>query len=175
MIQHIDIRESRSTDLSLIEAIYPEAFPDEELRPLVRSLLRDGTAVLSLVACVDGRVVGHVIFTPCGLENRTDAVALLGPLAVLPSHHKQGVGSALVRAGHERLANAGVTAIYVLGDPAYYGRFGYAAEDKVTPPYPLPAEWEGAWQALSLKPSDRPLAGVLRVPAPWAEPALWAP
>ena len=125
MSTRIELRESAPDDLTAIEAIYPAAFPDEELRPLVRALLRETTGVTSLVACVEGDVVGHVVFTLCGVSGRDVRVALLGPLAVKPSHQKQGVGSTLVREGHRRLAEEGIVSVYVLGDPAYYGRFGF--------------------------------------------------
>ena len=65
--------------------------------------------------------------------------------------------------------------VCVLGDPAYYGRFGFEPDDRVAPPYPLPQEWRSAWQSLSLCGNDRPARGTLSVPPPWRQPALWAP
>ena len=175
MTEHIDIRESLPSDTTSIEALYPNAFPDEDLLPLVRELLGAEPIVLSLVGIVDETLAGHVIFTTCGIAGGADTVALLGPLAVAAARQRQGVGSALVRAGLRALETSGTRRVYVLGDPAYYGRFGFAADEDVTPPYPLPEEWRGAWQSLSLRGDTPPLCGKLSVPQPWSQRALWAP
>ncbi|MDP6573225.1 MAG: N-acetyltransferase [Rhodospirillales bacterium] len=175
MIDKIEIRESLPNDVILIEKLYPNAFPDEDLLPLVRELLREEPIVLSLVGIADKALVGHVIFTTCSIAGRTDRVALLGPVAVAPAWQRQGIGSAIVRAGLRRLENASMNQVYVLGDPAYYRRFGFEPDDGVTPPYPLPEEWRGAWQSLSLRSSKPHLYGDLSVPQPWRQHALWAP
>ncbi len=162
------IRETEADDLPAILALYPLAFPGEELRPLVTDLLDGGHGVLSLAA-VEGRaVIGHVLFTL--FDGRG---ALLGPLAVVPERQGRGVGSALVRSGLERLD--GVGTVLVLGDPAYYGRFGFRREARVLPPYALPSVWEGAWQSLGL-PGCPPLEpGRCALPAPWMARGLWEP
>jgi putative acetyltransferase len=175
MIEEIEIRESLPGDVASIEQIYPDAFPDEDLQPLVRELLREESIVLSLVGIVDRALVGHVIFTTCSIAGKTDQVSLLGPLAVAPAWQRRGIGRALVREGLQRLENAGVIQVYVLGDPAYYGRVGFEPEAGVAPPYPLPKEWRGAWQSVRLQNAERPLYGKLSVPSPWLQPALWAP
>ena len=175
MTEEIDIRESLPRDIASIEKLYPDAFPDEDLLPLVGELLREEQVVLSLVATADRALAGHVIFTTCAIVGTTDSVALLGPLAVAPARQRQGIGSALVRAGFRRLENAGTSQVYVLGDPAYYRRFGFEPDDDVTPPYPLPEEWHGAWQSLSLGGNKPSLHGKLSVPQPWRQHALWAP
>ncbi len=175
MTEEIEIRESLPSDVASIEKLYPDAFPDEDLLPLVRELLREELIVLSLVGIVDRALVGHVIFTTCSIAGRTDKVSLLGPLAVAPAWQRQGIGSALVREGLQRLEYAGAIQVYVLGDPAYYERVGFEAEAGVTPPYPLPEEWRGAWQSLSLRGNKPPLHGKLSVPQPWRKHALWAP
>ena len=175
MIEKLDIRESSPRDLVAIEKLYPDAFPDEDLLPLVRALLREGPIVLSLVAIVAKSLAGHVAFTTCGVTESTDKVALLAPLAVAPAWQRQGIGTAIVRAGLQRLEDAGMTQVYVLGEPAYYGRLGFVPEAGVAPPYPLPAEWRGAWQSMSLGSAEPPRRGKLSVPQPWLQPALWAP
>ena len=63
----------------------------------------------------------------------------------------------------------------VLGDPAYYGRFGFVPEESVTPPYPLPEEWADAWQSLRREPATILEDGALSLPAAWMDPALWGP
>lgn len=173
MTDRIEVRESQPSDLAAIETLYPDAFPDEDLLPVVRDLLKEDAIVLSLVAMADGALAGHVVFTECGLAGRPDKVALLGPLAVASARQRRGIGSALVRAGLQHLEAAGTSQVYVLGDPAYYGRFGFESDDGVAPPYPLPEEWQGAWQSLGLGGNKPPLQGELSVPRPWRQAALW--
>jgi putative acetyltransferase len=85
---------------------------------------------------------------------------------------RKGWGGALVREGLVRLRNQSVTGVLVLGDPAYYGRFGFQAEPDIAPPFPLPQEWAGAWQSLPL--GKEPLGeGPLKVPQVWHDPKLW--
>ena len=174
-MDRIEIREGVRRELTSIEALYPDAFPDEDLLPLVRELLQEGPVALSLVGIVSSSLVGHAIFTTCGVAGSSDEVALLGPLAVARAWQRQGIGSAIVRAGLQRLENVGVTQVYVLGDPAYYRRLGFLPETRVVPPYPLPAEWHGAWQSKSLRGAKPPRGGMLSVPRSWRQPALWAP
>lgn len=175
MTESLEIRESLPNDLVAIEELYPDAFPDEDLLPVVRGLLSEGPTVLSLVGIADGALVGHVIFTTCGLAGTTDAVALLGPLGVASARQGQGIGSALVRAGLQRMDQAGTKQVYVLGDPAYYSRFGFEPDDGVAPPYPLPEDWRPAWQSLGPKNGKPALRGQLSVPQPWRKRAYWAP
>ena len=175
MMEEIEIRESLSGDVGSIERLYPAAFPDEDLLPLVRDLLEEGPAVLSLVALVDEALAGHIMFTDCGLAGQPGTVSLLAPLAVAPAHQQHGIGSALVRAGLRRAKDSGALRACVLGDPAYYGRFGFRPETDVTPPYDLPAAWREAWQSLGLTETGQPARGRLVVPPPWRRPALWLP
>jgi len=171
----IEIRESLPADLAAIEALYPDAFPDEDLLPVVRELLDEKAGVVSLVAHAEDALVGNVIFTACAVAGRPEEVTLLAPLGVATAWQGRGIGSALVRAGLQHPMNARAARVCVLGDPAYYGRFGFTPDDRVSPPYPLPAEWRSAWQSLGLREVDPPLSGTLKVPAPWRKPALWGP
>lgn len=175
MIENIGVREGRPEDTVGIETLYPAAFPDEDLMPVVRELLANEFWGLSLLAIVEGDLAGHVYFTSCSVAGNAGRVALLGPLAVTPALHGRGIGSALINDGFARLKNAGIHQVCVLGDPAYYSRFGFASETEITPPYPLPSEWLGAWQSVSLEDADVPLRGTLSVPSPWRHPALWGP
>lgn len=94
----------------------------------LRSRIR-GDRGLSLVAERDGEVVGHVMFTPSLLDapSRLVEVQVLSPLAVLPEHQRQGIGSALVRRGLEALAARSVPLVFLEGSPTYYPRFGFSA------------------------------------------------
>lgn len=175
MTENIEIRESMQIDLAAIESLYPGAFPDEDLLPLVRDLLREAPIALSLVGTIDSRLVGHVIFTRCSVAGSSDRSALLGPLAVEPAWQRRGIGSAIVRNGLRRLKGEGASQVFVLGDPAYYGHLGFLPESRIAPPYTLPTEWEGAWQSQSLRDTTTPHPGKLSLPQPWLQPSLWLP
>jgi putative acetyltransferase len=172
----LDIRPTQPDDRSALVALYPAAFPSEDLLPLLSGLLDGPLPVISLAAVGDGGPVGHIVLTPCGAQAEgPPQAALLGPLCVAPALQRQGVGSQLVRRGLAEAAALGLSQVFVLGDPAYYGRFGFAAERDVLPPYALPEEWAGAWQSLLL-PGAGPVApGALALPPIWMQPALWLP
>lgn len=174
MTSDIHIRESLPTDREALEELYPAAFPDEDLLPLIRELLDEKENVFSLVAVRDEAIIGNIVFTICGVTGRSEKVSLLAPLAVRPDSQKQGVGRALIQEGLNQQKNEGATEVFVLGDPAYYGRFGFAQEDNVKPPYDLPQEWRSAWQSISLGNAGPDFDGVLTVPKPWRHPNLWA-
>jgi putative acetyltransferase len=169
------IRHALPADLPAVEDLYAAAFPREDLRPLVRELSAMESGILLLVALRDGGLVGHAAFTRCGIAGGGEDVALLGPLAVAPALQRQGIGRVLIEAGLEQLRRDGVRRVQVLGDPAYYGRVGFAPDDGLLPPYPLHPGWQGAWQSRLLDPGGASLRGTLVVPPAWRQPALWAP
>ena len=82
---------------------------------------------LSWVACVGSDLVGHVLFTPIAIRSEEGVSSGMGlaPLAVSPAWQRRGVGSALVRAGLDACRRASQRVVVVLGDPRYYGRFGF--------------------------------------------------
>lgn len=175
MPRKIEVRESTAADRDAIAQLYRDAFPEEDLQPLVTALLDAADlAVLSLVAVTDDGIAGHVLFTPCSLGGSEAGVALLGPLAVAPEQQRRGVGKALVHAGLERLRTAGVGHVFVLGDPDYYGRLGFETEEEVVPPYPLADAWQSAWQSVRLHDDVTPARSMLHVPGPWQHAELWA-
>ncbi len=175
MSNTIEIRESVETDAAEIGSLYPKAFPDENLLPLVRELLQDATITVSLVGVADSQIAGHVLFTRCGVVGSSIKASLLGPLAVAPEWQRRGVGSALVRAGLQRLRKEEVHVVCVLGDPRYYVRHGFEQESRIEPPFRLPPEWSSAWQSQYLDDTMAPCSGRLAVPVQWQQPALWAP
>ena len=97
---------------------------------LVRELHADRDVVCSLVAEVDGALIGHVLFSQMAVE--ADGFPLraagLAPVAVRPQAQHKGVGAALIRNGLQQLAGDGFQISFVLGHPDYYPRFGYSAE-----------------------------------------------
>jgi len=170
------VRVSTQRDVGEIVSLYPLAFPDEDLVPLVHALLNESSAALSLVALLEKQIAGHAVFTQCAIEGRDTRVALLGPIAVAPAFQRRGVGSALIRAGFKILADAGVGHVCVLGDPGYYGRLGFAPDSAIDPPIPLPPAYEGAWQSRTLgEVAASPVSGKLLVPPPWRQRSLWVP
>jgi putative acetyltransferase len=169
-----EIRRSVPSDRLAIEALYPRAFPDEDLVPLVQDLLEKRNDTVSLVAVIDSNLVGNIIFTIIGVDAGHQKAALLAPLAVSPKWQRQGIGSALVRTGLHQLLGEGISAVYVLGDPAYYGRLGFSPERSVRTPYPLPSEWADAWQSQTLGDAVGPAGGKLSLPEVWLDPALWS-
>ncbi len=157
MTSNVDIRDTTSSEKAQILALYPQIFPEEELRPVVSELLEGDFDILSLAAFDGDVAVGHVLFSICGTDTVDPVGAVLGPLGVLPSVQRDGLGSALVRTGLKRLEDRGIRQVFVLGDPGYYQRFGFATERRVMPPYPLPDDWAEAWESMTL--ADRaPLA-----------------
>ena len=92
----MEIRASRPIDRSAIEALYPAAFPDEELLLIVRALFATESRVLSLAGMIDAVLVGHFVFICCDIDTHENIAALLGPLAVSSDHQGEGVGSALI-------------------------------------------------------------------------------
>lgn len=171
----MSVRATTPEDSADLAALYRRAFPTEDLLPLVTRLLAEVPDMLSLAIERADTLAGHVLFTPCAVAGSTQRVALLGPLAVDPRHQRLGCGAALLRTGLHQSGEAGFARVLVLGDPAYYGRHGFATELQVQPPYSLPSEWNGAWQGLALQRGGEQPAGTLRPPAPWLVPSLWAP
>lgn len=152
------IRPATPDDRAAIRAVEERAFGQPDEADLVERLVADGDAVLELVAERDGEVLGHVLFSRLQVvtgEWSTPAVSL-APLAVDPAHQRSGIGTELVREGHLRLMAQGESLSVVLGDPAYYGRFGYD-HDRA-------AGFESRWQGEALQAvafDDAPQAGRL--------------
>lgn len=171
--QDLPIRPPQFEDWAAVEAFYPRAFPDEDLLTLLGKL-KDAPEAFSLIAEKSGKVIGHIGFAACGLAGQPEKLALLGPLAVDPRFHRQGIGKALIASGFDVCQRAGCARVFVLGDPNYYRRSGFETENDVSPPFDLPQDWQGAWQSFALDVSARPL-GRLQVPPLWNDPKLWLP
>ena len=127
MIRGLVIRPAEERDREAIRALLDASFGGPAEGDLVERLLRDGDAVLELVATQEAEVVGHVLFSRLRVEGEHssfDAVAL-APLAAQRVRQRTGIGTALVENAHHMLEEAGEKLSVVLGDPAYYGRFGY--------------------------------------------------
>ncbi len=128
----IAIRPATGGDVAAIDALLRRGFPAPDEANLVRQLCIDGDMVLTLVADDEetGALAGMVAFSRMAVTVNDVALAAvaLAPVAVEAAYRRQGVAEALIAAGHQHLGDAGYLLSFVLGDPAYYGRFGYAAD-----------------------------------------------
>lgn len=128
---------------------------------LVDDLRVDGDIIapLSIVAVVDGDVVGHVICSRASITNRPSIG--LGPLGVMPGSQRRGIGQALMHAVLAAADALDAQAVALLGDPGYYSRFGFVAGATlgVLPPVP---EWAGYFQVRALTAWDDSLRGTFR-------------
>lgn len=128
-------------------------FSDGDEQDLVDDLRADGDLVLSLVAeRRAGRIIGHIGFSPATIGNRLCGWVQMAPVAVDPDCQRRGIGTALIQSGIAQMQDRGAHGIAVLGDPAYYERFGFAVIAGI----------------VALLPEERPYlrAMVLHQPAP---------
>lgn len=144
----IEIRAERPEDIAAIGEVNKLAFAQDQEANLVDALRANGAALLSLVATLDGQVVGHIMYSPATIVTEVTSVkatsveparaeasvelagievsgAGLAPMAVLPEHQRHGVGSQLIEAGTRKIKDAGLPFIIVLGHANYYPRFGF--------------------------------------------------
>lgn len=124
------IRNENPQDIAAIHALTSEAFADLEISDhteqfVVDALRSAGALTLSLVAELDGHVVGHIAFSPVTLSDGTPDWYGLGPVSVLPAYQRKGFGSALIREGLARLKDMGAKGCCLVGHPHYYPRFGF--------------------------------------------------
>jgi putative acetyltransferase len=119
------IREEGPADIAGIRAVVEAAFSRPHEADLVERLRADGDRVISLVAIDDANgIVGQVMLSRMAAPFRALGLA---PVAVAPDRQRAGVGSRLIRAGLGKAAAEGWEAVFVLGEPAYYRRFGFSA------------------------------------------------
>ena len=125
------LREERSRDAEAIGRTIERAFAnarhsDGSEAQMVERLRAAGALSVSLVAEEGARIVGHIAFSPVSLGEAPGWFGL-GPVAVEPDCQRAGIGRALIEAGLDRLRSARASGCVVLGDPAYYRRFGFRA------------------------------------------------
>lgn len=119
------IREEQRNDISGIREVLLEAFPTSAEADLVEALRQNGSLTVSVVAEDQGRIVGHIGFSPVTIGGeRTDALGL-APVAVASSHRSKGIGGKLIQNGLERCQARGTAIVVVLGHESYYPRFGF--------------------------------------------------
>jgi putative acetyltransferase len=119
------IRAEEPVDRGAIDVVHMASFPSPAEATLVARMRAFGALSVSLVAADERAVVGHVAFSPVTLEGSPVSGAGLAPVAVLACHRKRGVAARLIDAGLAACRDAGFAFVVVLGDPAYYSRFGF--------------------------------------------------
>ncbi|WP_414614414.1 GNAT family N-acetyltransferase [Stenotrophomonas geniculata] len=141
--------DDHATLRALTEAAFRDAAHSSHTEQFIVDALRArGQLSVSLVAEMDGKVIGHVAVSPVTISDGSTGWFGLGPISVLPAWQGQGIGAALMHAALEALRQQGAYGCVLLGEPAYYGRFGFRAEPGLVLPG-VPAEY---FQALCLQP-----------------------
>lgn len=143
MSDGLRIRAETPADRTAIKAVIERAFATAAhasgTEAAIVDALRDaGALIVSLVAERDDRLVGHVACSPVVIDDGTPRWYGLGPVAVEPASQRHGVGAALVHAALARLRASGAGGCVVLGEPAYYLRFGFRATGNLVYPGPPP-------------------------------------
>jgi putative acetyltransferase len=151
------IRYARAADHAAIAQVVEAAFGQADEARLVQRLRADEDVLFEMVAEEAGAIEGHILFSRLWVD-RYELFAALAPLAVLPGRQRAGVGSALVRAGLEQAREFGAHGVLVLGHPAYYPRFGFAADTAAQVASPF--RGNPAFMALALEPGafDAPMS-----------------
>jgi len=164
------IREETPEDREVIRAVNRLAFGGDAEGNLIDRLRSDGDILLSLVAQVDGEVVGHILFSKLESETHGGKIkaAALAPMAVTPEFQGRGIGSALVERGLALCRERGYSVVVVLGHPDYYPRFGFNAAKGQLLESPYSGLGE-AYMALELSPGALSgVSGKIRYPEAFA-------
>jgi putative acetyltransferase len=124
---NITVRSEQPADIPAIREINQQGFAGTQEADIVDALRQSCAELVSLVALVDGRLVGHILFSPVVIESPRGKVRGmgLGPLAVLPDYQRQGIGSHLIRSGLIKVKRSSSPFVIVLGHSRYYPRFGF--------------------------------------------------
>ena len=147
------IRSEGAGDAPAIRALHQASFPTPGEAALVDALRSAGRLLVSLIAEEAGVVVGHVAFSPVRGAGARDGAAL-APVAVLPAFRRRGIAERLIREGLAACRRSGRGFVVVLGDPPYYGRFGFLPAAR----WGLRSEYGDSdpFQTLELRPDALP-------------------
>lgn len=164
----MELRLERPADHDAVHELHRQAFGDDHgelvatLTQELRGLIEPGSG-LSLVAVDEQQIVGHVLFTRSILDapERLVDVLVLSPVGVLPSHQKQGVGTALVTRGLELADAQGAPLVFLEGSPSYYPRFGFEPGEPLGFRKPSLRIPDVAFQVRRLSTYDPRLTGTL--------------
>ncbi|MDG1531714.1 MAG: N-acetyltransferase [Paracoccaceae bacterium] len=122
--------EKEIFDLTAV-AFEPMAYSDGTEPQVVNDLRADGDLTLSIVAVKNGKIVGHVAFSPIAISDNDINWFGLGPISVLPELQRTGIGSAIIYKGLSLLKEKGAAGCALIGDPNYYGRFGFIGDGRL--------------------------------------------
>ena len=130
MDRSIQVREEEADDTAFISEVITAAFETMEFGDhteqfIVDALRKARALTISLVAVVDGRLVGHIAFSPVNMSDGTQGWYGLGPVSVHPDFQREGIGKALVKEGLSRLRNLKASGCCLVGHPEYYRQFGF--------------------------------------------------
>jgi len=148
------IRPEEPSDRLAVRAVNEAAFGSSLEADIVERLHKNSESVVSLVAEVDSEICGHIMLSPVTINSNGSIQLIgLGPMAVLPNHQRQGIGSNLVHEGLSQCRTKGFSAVVVLGHPEYYPRFGFAPASRygITSKYDVPDE---VFMLLELQPGS---------------------
>jgi len=132
-IDLMEIRPEQAGDAPTIDRLTNAAFENvpysrKTEAAIVDALRARGALTISLVAVENGEIIGHVAFSPATVGDTGRHWYGVGPISVWPSQQRKGIGQALIREGLERLRHLGATGVVLVGDPGYYGRFGFLSD-----------------------------------------------
>ncbi|MEG3440269.1 N-acetyltransferase [Pannus brasiliensis CCIBt3594] len=149
----LEFREEMAADIAAVHAVERSAFGRENEANLV-DILRSNGNVLSFVALLAGQVIGHILYSPVSLDSDGETRSRwlgLAPMAVSPDYQRQGIGSGLITYSLRECGDRGFDAVFVLGHPDYYPRFGFfpARRKGFSCEYPVPDE---VFMARELRP-----------------------
>ncbi|MGA7801400.1 MAG: N-acetyltransferase [Gammaproteobacteria bacterium] len=171
-MHEIVVRAETRDDLRAIDVVNLSAFQGEEEARLISALRasKDFNPELSLVAELNGRIVGHLLLSPVRMRRNGQIlnVLALGPMSVVPSQSHRGIGSALMEAAISRARELGYGAIVVAGRPDYYQRLGFSPASRWALYCNIDVPDE-ALTAMELEPGLLTKGGEVQYPAPFAE------
>ncbi|MFC1877992.1 GNAT family N-acetyltransferase [Thermodesulfobacteriota bacterium] len=124
------IRKEKATDIAAITEVTIAAFKNHPISNqteqfIIHALRAARALTVSLVAEIDGQVVGHIAFSPLSVSDGATGWYGLGPVSVLPDYQRQGIGKALINEGLFMLKEIGGQGCALVGPPDYYKRFGF--------------------------------------------------
>ena len=140
-LKKVEIRRESPGEALQVRLVNESAFGGAAEAEVIDRLRETCSEFVSLVAVLDDRIIGHILFTPAVLVSNQRRVAGMGlaPLAVLPEYQNRGIGGELVRAGLLEMQTCACPFVIVLGHPGYYPRFGFEIASK----YGIRSEYEG--------------------------------
>ncbi|MBD58792.1 MAG: GNAT family N-acetyltransferase [Citromicrobium sp.] len=171
-MRKLTIREEREGDAPAIHALTKAAFAkairsDGNEQNIVDALRRDGDLALSLVATnMDEAIIGHIAVSPVTISDGTEGWYAAGPVSVMPTRQRVGIGSQLATEAIDRMEERGAKGLVLLGDPGYYARFGFMPDPDLVLPG-VPAEY---FQVRQLGDGPRPKGEVTYAPGFSAQP-----